>query len=321
MQGKVYIKRVENGVRFVETENGKPIRHIFISDDDPTGNIYRGKVERVTGAGAFVDIGREKNGFLSDCSLRPGDYVTVTVSKGEDGEKGCVLTEKLSVAGRYAIVTDGEETRFSRKTAIPAERKKEIALSVGRGVIFRTAFSEETEHKALAEISELRGNLENIKKAAKNKFDIALLYETDPMTTAENMSDKERGDFSEIESLLEETKERKITVNGVELVFDTTEAMTVIDVNSHLNNSKFSDSEKYAAAANAIAVKEICRQIRLRNIGGTIAVDFISVKKAENIEKLKKNLAEELRKDDVMAKFDLSEKFCIALISRTKRYR
>lgn len=320
MQGKVYIERVEGGVRFAETENGKLIRYLFISDDLPVGNIYRGKVVRVTGAGAFVDLGREKNGFLSDGTYRAGDFVTVQVSRAENGEKGCLLTEKISLSGKYAVITDGADTKFSRKTTLNEEVRKSIAEKVGKGILFRTAMKETTVDDALEEVEILRKRLADIKSSGVNLYDIKVLYETNALTVAENMSDKERGDFSEVEEQISLLDERKIVVDGVELVFDRTEAMTVIDVNSHLNTTKYADSDSYAYATNLIAVEEVCRQIRLRNIGGLIAVDFVSMKDSEKIERIKEKLNHTLRKDDVMAKAEFSEKFCVALIARTKRY-
>lgn len=319
MQGKVYIQRTDDGVRYAETdEKGRLSRCLFLSDDDPTGSVYRGKVVRVTGAGAFVDIGREKNGFLSDNKKRPGDYVTVEVSRAEDGDKGCLLTEKLSLAGRYVVVTEGE-TRFSRKSLLGEERKKEAADIVGKGVVFRTAFNEKTFESGIAEADTLRKKLEEIKKTGEGFF-IGLIYSPDMVTVAENNSDKARGDFGEIEEEIASLAQRKVVVNGVELVFDKTEAMTVIDVNSRLNAAKYKDAEACAFATDLIATEEVCRQIRLRNIGGIIAVDFVSVKSKDKIEKIKEKLSACLRCDDVMAKAEFCDKLCVALIYRTKRY-
>ena len=109
MHGKVYIERVDGGVNYAETdEKNRLIRYLNISDDEQVGRIYRGKVERVTSAGSFVDIGRNLNGFLSDVTKKPGDFVTVQVARDEVGNKGCLLTEKLSLQGKFVVVTNGE---------------------------------------------------------------------------------------------------------------------------------------------------------------------------------------------------------------------
>ena len=64
--------------------------------------------------------------------------------------------------------------------------------------------------------------------------------------------------------------------NGAEIVIERTEAMTVVDVNT----SKFvgdNDLEETVFAVNLAAAKEIARQVRLRNIGGIVVVDFIDM--------------------------------------------
>ncbi len=94
--------------------------------------------------------------------------------------------------------------------------------------------------------------------------------------------------LGEVDKLLDRT----VRLNsGVSLVFDYTEALTVIDVNT----SKFArgnNHEETVFAANLEAAQEIARQIRLRNIGGIIVIDFIDMTdeehKAAVVEELKK---------------------------------
>src|SRR5699024_2762848 len=73
------------------------------------------------------------------------------------------------------------------------------------------------------------------------------------------------------------------TVNlnsGVYLVIEHTEALHVIDVNSG-HKSSSSNQEQSALASNLEAAKEIARQLRLRDLGGIIIVDFIDMKLPE----------------------------------------
>ncbi len=95
----------------------------------------------------------------------------------------------------------------------------------------------------------------------------------------------------EIQSQIDIAKQRKVWLNsGAYLVFDKTEALTVIDVNS----GKFTSEKNNAKAilvVNLEAAEEIVRQIKLRNIGGIIIVDFIDmvedVDKEELLEKIR----------------------------------
>lgn len=82
-----------------------------------------------------------------------------------------------------------------------------------------------------------------------------------------------------IERQIEQTYMRCVPLpGGGEIVIEETEALISVDVNtgSHKNNHK--DSKDFIAQVNLEAANEICRQIRLRNIGGLIIVDFIDMK-------------------------------------------
>jgi ribonuclease G len=80
--------------------------------------------------------------------------------------------------------------------------------------------------------------------------------------------------------------DRKVELqNGGSIFIDVTEAMTVIDVNS----GKFignDNMEETALTLNLAALNEIARQIKLRNLSGIIIIDFIDIKKQENINLL-----------------------------------
>ena len=70
--------------------------------------------------------------------------------------------------------------------------------------------------------------------------------------------------------------------SGAYLIIEHTEAMHVIDVNSG-NRSKGSDAqEKTAIDVNIAAADEIARQLRLRDMGGIIVIDFIDMAEAAN---------------------------------------
>ncbi|GAB3653170.1 ribonuclease E/G [Echinicola sediminis] len=70
--------------------------------------------------------------------------------------------------------------------------------------------------------------------------------------------------------------------HGGYLIIEHTEALHVIDVNSGNKSNQESDQETTALKTNLVAAKEIARQLRLRDMGGIIVIDFIDMKKAEN---------------------------------------
>ncbi len=99
-----------------------------------------------------------------------------------------------------------------------------------------------------------------------------------------------------IENELATTYKRKVQLpSGGSIVVDQTEAMIVIDVNSGRATEK--EQEKNAAKTNFEAIKEIARQIRLRDIAGMIIIDFIDMAKESNRKKIFNDMKRELAKD------------------------
>ena len=97
----------------------------------------------------------------------------------------------------------------------------------------------------------------------------------------------------EIESLFHN---RVNLSSGAYLIIDRTEALTVIDVNtgSYIGEDKL---EETVYQTNLLAAKEIARQVRLRNIGGIVVVDFIDMHNEEHRVKLVEALEEALKQD------------------------
>ena len=90
----------------------------------------------------------------------------------------------------------------------------------------------------------------------------------------------------DIDKQIKEALERKVTLHsGGSLIIETTEAMTVIDVNTGKFIGK-SNLEETILKTNLQAAEEIARQLRLRNIGGLIVIDFIDMATASNRQKL-----------------------------------
>ncbi|MBE0426008.1 MAG: Rne/Rng family ribonuclease [Nitrospirae bacterium] len=104
--------------------------------------------------------------------------------------------------------------------------------------------------------------------------------------------------------------------SGGYIVIDQTEAMTVIDVNTGKFVGK-EELEDTILKTNLEAVKEIAYQIRLRNLGGIIIVDFIDMEKPENRERVFNAFFEAMRKD--RAKNTISHITELGLIQMTRK--
>ena len=84
---------------------------------------------------------------------------------------------------------------------------------------------------------------------------------------------------------------------GGYVIIEHTEALHVIDVNSGNKSNQESDQESTALKTNLVAAKEIARQLRLRDMGGIIVVDFIDMKRAENKKAIYDAMKDELKAD------------------------
>ncbi len=105
--------------------------------------------------------------------------------------------------------------------------------------------------------------------------------------------------------------------SGAYLVIEHTEAMTVIDVNSGPKMQK-SDQEAAALAVNLESAKEIARQLRLRDIGGLIIVDFIDMRKQENKATLYKEMRNYMNEDRAQHTILPLSKFGLMQITRQR---
>lgn len=101
--------------------------------------------------------------------------------------------------------------------------------------------------------------------------------------------------------------------NGAYLIIDHTEALHVIDVNSGNRSKNVSDQETNAVEVNTSACVEIARQLRLRDMGGIIVVDFIDMHGQEHkqqvYEKMKEAMAADRAKHNILplSKFGLMQ--------------
>lgn len=106
---------------------------------------------------------------------------------------------------------------------------------------------------------------------------------------------------------------------GGYLIIEHTEALHVIDVNSGNKSTREDDQEATALSVNIEAAKEIARQLRLRDMGGIIVVDFIDMKSAENKRVIYKLMRDEMKANE-NAKFTVLplSKFGLMQITRER---
>jgi ribonuclease G len=105
---------------------------------------------------------------------------------------------------------------------------------------------------------------------------------------------------------------------GAYLVIEHTEALHVVDVNSGNRSNKERNQEDTALEVNLISASEIARQLRLRDMGGIIVIDFIDMNNPENRKKLYNHLRDEMQDDKAKHKILPPSKFGLIQITRQR---
>src|SRR3989475_2761042 len=127
-----------------------------------------------------------------------------------------------------------------------------------------------------------------------DRADVVKLYTGDkPIFTKHNLEDQ-------IERIYKRTVQLK---SGGSISIDQTEALTAIDVNS-ARSTRSASSEDTATRTHLEAAEEIARQLRLRDIGGLIVIDFIDMESSKHIRQVERAFAEAMSRDK--ARYDVT---------------
>ncbi len=359
---QVEVVITENGVvseYFVEMAHQAKIR----------GNIYKGVINNVDNnlQAAFVNFGSGKNGFLQIDEVHPeywlthhteggrfppiqkvlkiGQEVLVQVVKEPSGSKGAFLTTWLSLAGRFIVLTPGQEQiGVSRKVEDGSERTRLRALLTNikpgdnMGVIIRTASEGASKSNIQSDLKFLKRAWKEIQKKVVAQSAPSLIYQEADLSSRavrdyltedideiwvdseelrnslhdlvkmvfpkrKNMLNLHKDSrhslwerFNILHQLEEVTKREVILPSGGRLVFDQTEALMAIDINSGKTHSK-SNFESMVFRTNMEAAEAIARHLRLRDIGGQVVIDFIEMRDKNHCREVEKCITNAMKRD------------------------
>jgi ribonuclease G len=273
------------------------------------------------GEEVLVQVSKEpvygKGAKLTTCFTLPGRFIVlmpnvpqIGISKKiEDREERnrlrTILIENLP-KGMGAIIRTTAEKRDGR------EIKKDLAFLISTWKAIQRKFKKavvgEKVHEDLPLI--LRVVRDHLDKdveivIADNESDQKKIYQFVKHTTPEH-TNKIRyyvGPPSiferfEIDKQIEKALQKKVFLrSGGSLIIEATEAMTVVDVNTGRYIGK-TNLEDTILKTNLEAAEEIVTQLRLRNIGGLIVIDFIDMASAANRQKLSRSLEKILKERD-----------------------
>ena len=119
---------------------------------------------------------------------------------------------------------------------------------------------------------------------------------------------------------LEQAFSRKVTLkSGGALVIDETEALVAIDVNSGSHKGGGKDQSSTILRVNVEAAEEVCRQLKLRNMGGLVVIDYIDMKQRRDREKVFNKMRECLRHDKAKTHIEPISKLGLMEMTRQRQ--
>ncbi len=167
-----------------------------------------------------------------------------------------------------------------------------------------------------ADVTEVLMNSESAYRKASAFFDVYYPKEKGKLKLYRNKRPL-FGKFN-LEEQVERGTQRKVPLpSGGHIVIDRSEALWAIDVNSG-RSSKDRDIEDTAFRTNGEAAAEVTRQLRLRDIGGLIVIDFIDMESKSHNKEVERILKEGLKRDKAKSDVTSLGKFGLVAISRQR---
>ena len=163
-------------------------------------------------------------------------------------------------------------------------------------------------------ISKIVVNEEKIAKEVEQEIEkIQHKPNTIPIEVENNIWDRYR-----LSKQIERMQDRKVWLNcGGFITIDKTEALTAIDVNSGKYTGR-KNLEETVLKVNEEASREIAKQLRLRDIGGIIMIDFIDMQEEKNRKKIVQLLEQSLKED--RSKTQIVEFTKLSLLEMTRKH-
>lgn len=365
---EIFVEKRESLIRIAVKEEGELMECLVEEDsiEPQIGEVYKARVKNIIPGinSVFLDIGLEKEAYmyyseeLKRLGIKKGQDLLVEVLKESLGNKGAKVSNKVTVLGKFIVLTIGDEGITLSKRISDVEQKRRLTTLItpirGIGIVFRTEAEFATDEELKEELEYLLNKRDEMERKLKYSKSIGRVKSNSLITRFfEELSNKKTKvivdsleflelikslindkenfefnlyegtrtlfDYSGIEKEIIKLRHKKVNIPcGGYIVIDKTEAMYVIDVNSG-KNTKGRDFNKTIMQTNLEAAKEVGRQIRLRNLSGIIVVDFIDMRDEKQKIPVLKELKKSLEADKGNVKIFPFTELDLIQISRKRR--
>ena len=330
LEGNIYLGKVTDVIKGmqaafvdigIEKNSFIHVKDLIPQVDEKKEKIKEPEIRAITQVGQKILVqvqkdSNDKKGARTSTHIKiPGKYV--------------ILMPNTNIITTSQKIQDERE----KERLISIAKKK---LPKNTGIIIRTAGAKRKESEIIKDIELLTKKWEQIKKEFeecgkkpqqlyKSPSIVEKLILDMPENSIQTIKVNDKKEYKKIEKIIKEqqeenikielyenidllekydlkkqiekSKQRKIWLNCVGFItIDSTEALVAIDVNSGKYTGK-STLEETIYKVNYEATIEIVKQLRLRDIGGIIIIDYIDMQKQENKNKIEELLKKELKQD------------------------
>ena len=234
-------------------------------------------------------------------SIKPNNFGVIIRTSAEN-KKAAELNAEMKV-----LVKCWEDSIAKLQYSTPPSliyEEESRAVSVIRD-IFNPEF--ESIHVNNADIFDQLHNYVSL--IAPDRADIVKIYSDDtPIFDKFNITRQIKASFGKTVSFK----------SGAYIIIESTEALHVIDVNSGNRSKASTDQESNALDVNLLAANEIARQLRLRDMGGIVVVDFIDMAKSEHRQALYDHMKQVMQNDRARHNILPLSKFGLMQITRQR---
>ncbi len=224
--------------------------------------------------------------ILRDLTVPEGMGVIIRTA-GEGKKPRYFIRDLHILLKRWEVITQRME-----------EAKKPTCLYVEPDIVGRTVrdfLTEDIDRVMVDRREDFDNVLEEVTKISpRSKSKVQLFKDDIPVFERYN-----------IERQIEQTYMRCVPLpSGGEIVIEETEALISIDVNTGSHKNKSKDGKDFILQVNLEAASEICRQVRLRNIGGLVIMDFIDMKSKKDrnsvLQRMRREMANDKAKSHIL---------------------
>lgn len=234
-------------------------------------------------------------------SIRPKNF-GVIIRTSAEGKRVAELVHEMNTLVKYWNDTLAK----ARSSEAPALVFQEESRIVG---VLRDIFNPDFESIYVNDADTYQQILNYVTLIAPDRKDIVKLYTKDePIFDHFSITRQIKSSFGKTVSFR----------SGAYIIIEHTEALHVIDVNSGNRSKAANDQESNALEVNLRAADEIARQLRLRDMGGIIVIDFIDMAKAEHRQQLYEHMREVMQNDRARHNILPLSKFGLMQITRQR---